>query len=303
MNTKELITRFEAYLLTEKRVAKNTFGAYQSDLKQFISFLETIHTPLMEVTVIQLKEYVHSLYNASIGPRSIKRKISTLKTLFNYLNRTYDTPNLASELLMPKIDKKLPRYLSQEEVHHLLTIAAQESSPQGIRNSTMLYLLYVSGMRISELTQLKVSDLHFDTDFIIVQGKGGKQRIVPIPEAILAKIKEYIKQVYTLLTHQKMGAQGSDYLFPVLYGSKIKPISRQAFWIILKKIVTKAGIARSISPHQLRHSLATHMLKNGADLRSLQLLLGHENLATVEIYTHVETSHLRSVYDKKHPRS
>jgi site-specific recombinase XerD len=303
MDTKKLLTSFEAYLLTEKCVAKNTFAAYQNDLKQFELFLNEIKIVLQEVQTDHLKTFIHKLHNQEVGARSIKRKISTLKTLFNYLNRLHDMPNCADQLVMPKIEKKLPRYLSQDEVHQLLTVAAAQKGPQAIRNSTILYLLYCSGMRISELTLLKISDLDFDGSCITVNGKGGKQRIIPINQLILSKIKEYINNVYPLLTHQKNMAQGTDYLFPVLYNHKVRPITRQAFWIILKKIVAKAGIVRSISPHQLRHSLATHMLKNGADLRSLQLLLGHETLATVEIYTHVETSHLRSVYDKKHPRS
>lgn len=303
MENQTLITQFQAYLLAEKRVTHNTFLSYSSDLSQFLGFLTNHQLQITQLSLAELKDFIQTIYAVGSGACTVKRKISVIKAFFAYLNRTYQLIDIAADLIIPKIEKKLPRYLSQEEVHKLLEIAAQEKSPQGIRNSTMLYLLYVSGMRISELTQLKISDVHCENDMVLVNGKGGKQRIVPVPEIMIAKIKEYLLTVYQLLTHQNTTNQTNQYLFPVIYSGKIKPISRQAFWIILKKIVKKAGIDRVISPHQLRHSLATHLLKNGADLRSLQLLLGHENLATVEIYTHVETSHLRAIYDKKHPRS
>lgn len=162
--------------------------------------------------------------------------------------------------------------------------------------------MYVSGMRVSELINLNVSDIHFDTGFIAVTGKGGKQRMIPIPQSMLAMIREYIQTVQRGI-YMRRPTKESDYLFPVYYGKKIKAITRQACWGIIQKICKNAGIKRAISPHQLRHSLATHMLKKGADLRSLQMILGHENISTVQVYTHVETTHLREVYDKKHPRS
>jgi integrase/recombinase XerD len=167
----------------------------------------------------------------------------------------------------------------------------------------MLYLLYVTGMRISELTNLTVSDIQFDTGFISVRGKGGKGRLVPIPEAIVLDIKSYLNEIHPKLLGKKSEFRSSDYLFPVLYAGKLKHITRQAFWAILKKMAILACVKKSLSPHKLRHSLATHLLRKGANLRSLQLLLGHENLSTVQIYTHIDTSYLRQVYDKYHPRS
>jgi len=164
----------------------------------------------------------------------------------------------------------------------------------------MLYLLYISGMRVSELIALRTTDFHFDTGFISVTGKGSKQRMIPLPHAISSLIKNYFNTLATLFETVN---DRSSYIFPVMYGKIIKPISRQSCWLILKKLCIKVGIMRSISPHQLRHSFATHMLSKGADLRSLQLLLGHESIGTVQTYTHVETSQLRTIYDKKHPRS
>lgn len=302
MEIEQIIVQFEAYLLTEKRIAKNSFKAYKSDISQFVVFLQNNKISFEGCTLQQLKEFIHLLHKNGISARAIARKISALKLLYLFLYRRFSINNIAIELVSPKLEKKLPRYLTEEEVERLLHISDLDTSIQGVRNSMIVYLLYVSGMRISELIGLTVSDIQCDTGIITVQGKGGKQRIVPIPDIILDRIKSYIQKVQN--TTKNSGVHKEFfYLFPVLYGKKIKPISRQAFWVILKKICVKAGITRNISPHQLRHSLATHMLKNGMDLRSLQLLLGHENLSTVEIYTHVETTHLRNVYDKKHPRS
>ena len=201
-------------------------------------------------------------------------------------------PDLGQQLTFPKIEKRLPNYLSEQEIEILLQMADRDTSTLGKRNKVMLYLLYVTGLRITELTTLKTSAIQWDTGFLHVEGKGGKQRMIPLPQPMrsLELLKEYADKQ-------------RDYLFPIRYAGTIRPITRQAFWGILKQLWKKTGIAKSISPHQLRHSLATHLLKRGADLRSLQLLLGHENLSTVQIYTHVETSHLRTIYNKKHPRS
>jgi len=288
----ELQTKFEAYLLTEKRVSTNTFTAYKQDITQFVNFLNKEFIVIEQIKKNDLKNFLSYLYNLKLSSRSVARKISSLKIFFFYLHQQFGWKNLGEELYIPKIEKKLPQYLTESEIQLLLTTAEQDQTAIGRRNSVMLYLLYVSGMRISELIMLKTSALHFDTGFITVCGKGGKQRMVPIPSFVMTMIKTYLNTLPI-----------TNYLFPVIYGKKIKPISRQAFWVVLKTLCKKAGIKKAISPHQLRHSLATHLLKKGADLRSLQLLLGHENISTVEVYTHIEVSHLRETYDKKHPRS
>lgn len=303
MKPSELLTKFEAYLLTERRVAENTFGAYKRDTAQFITFVEKHKIKLERISKKQLQDFLRYLYGLKLSARSVSRKISALKLFFFYLNRQFGWKNIAEELLFPKIEKKLPQYLSEDEIKQILTSADQDTSEIGIRNKVMLFLMYASGMRVSELTKLKVSDIHFDTGFISVDGKGGKQRMIPVPQRMLSMIKEYLETVYHSLIHSRSTVRESEHLFPVKYGNRIKPISRQSFWGIIKRICKKAGIKRSVFPHQLRHSLATHMLKNGADPRSLQILLGHESISTVQIYTHVETSHLRKIYDKKHPRS
>lgn len=301
MNMEQLQTKFEAYLLTEKRVATNTLSSYKRDLEQFIAFMQKESLSIDLLTGDDLKKFVHYLFGLKLSARSIARKISTLKAFFSYLHTHFDIKNSAKELCFPKIEKKLPAYLSEEEVKRILTQAEQDTSVLGARNTIMLYLLYVSGMRVSELIMLRVADFHFDTGFVSVTGKGGKQRMIPLPLAIISLLQSYIQSIQNSI--KEINNKNSFYVFPIVYGKIIKPISRQSCWMILKKLCLNAGIKRPVSPHQLRHSFATHMLGNGADLRSLQMLLGHETISTVQIYTHVETSQLRKIYDKKHPRS
>lgn len=295
----EQIEQFLTYLLTEKRVSRNTFCAYRTDILQFSQFLEKKQIFFVDCSLKELKEFLHLLKNENISATSMARKISTLKQFYHFANQRWNNDNLAEQLTFPKIEKKLPHYLSEQDVEKLLAGSQQDTSPIGMRNRVMLYLLYVTGLRITELTQLLTSSILWDSGFLKVEGKGGKQRMVPLPEAMRASLKEYLEKYHSTLSHSRK----TDYLFPILYAGTIRPITRQAFWGILKQLCAKAGLPKSISPHQLRHSLATHLLKRGADLRSLQMLLGHENLSTVQIYTHVETSHLRKIYDKKHPRS
>ena len=301
MDIKQIQTKFEAYLLTEQRVATNTFFSYKRDINQFVLFLDRNSIEFKAITSDKLKEFVHYLYGLKLSARSIARKISTLKTFFSYLTAHFDIKNSAKELHIPKIEKRLPTYLTQDEVTRVLTCSEKDRTPLGVRNSMMIYLLYASGMRVSELVNIKISDIHFDTNFISIEGKGGKQRMIPLPQSVMTLLHNYI-QTQTKISSTD-SSKHSSYLFPILYGKKVKPISRQSCWAILKKICEQAGIKRVISPHQLRHSFATHMLEKGVDLRSLQVLLGHEEITTVEVYTHVETSQLRKIYDKKHPRS
>lgn len=293
-------TKFETYLLTEKCVSPHTFAAYKNDIDQFHAFLKDKSITLEEATVADLKLFLSWLSDKGLSPRTRSRKISSLKLFYTYIHKEFGIANRAQDLTFPKLEKRLPSYLSEEEVDALLSVVDTANSQQGLRNKTMLYLLYVTGMRISEMISLEVSDIHFDTALLSVIGKGDKGRMIPLPDFILKIIKEYLNTVHTSFVEKHKNV---PYLFPVIYGKKIKPISRQAFWMILKQLWAKTGIKKSIFPHKLRHSFATHMLKEGADLRSLQLLLGHENVSTVQIYTHVETSYLRLVYDKKHPRS
>jgi integrase/recombinase XerD len=300
MNAEQMHVKFEAYLLTERHVTTNTFASYRRDIKQFINFLDKKSCAINDVDGAVVKEFVHYLYGLKLAARSIARKISALKTFFIYINAHFGINNSAKELHIPKIEKRLPTYLTEDEIGKVLACSEKDTTPLGVRNSIMIYLLYGSGMRVSELVNVKIADLHFDTGFVSVVGKGGRHRMIPLPQSILGLIANYLK---TYMAAEFSTIKNPVYLFPIVYGQKIKPISRQSCWGILKKLCEAAGIKRAISPHQLRHSFATHMLEKGADLRSLQVLLGHEDINTVEVYTHVETSQLRKIYDKKHPRS
>lgn len=298
----EAISAFEIYLLTERRVAQNTVLGYLSDLRQLESYLlRKKIVNFAEIDAELLKSFLKNLRsNNGIGAHSLARKISALKMFFKFLEQRYHLSNLAIGLIFPKLPHKLPQFLSEAEVEHLLQVAAQDSSDLGIRNRTMLLLLYVTGMRVTELTELRVQSIQFDEGLISVHGKGDKQRLVPVSPEVLQLIRhEYLANVYPRLTNGKV----TEYLFPTIYGGQIQNITRQSFWLILKELAQLAGIDRPLSPHQLRHSLATHLLRKGANLRLLQTLLGHERLATVQIYTHVDLEYLRQIYDQHHPRS
>jgi integrase/recombinase XerD len=303
MNTDDqLITAFETHLLTEKRVAKNTFLAYQRDIKQLVTFLREQQLTLFKATKTHLKRFLKQLKQQKIKARTLSRKISAIKLLYSYLNEHFNVPNKAEALIFPKIEKTLPLYLTEEEIERLFRVANRFTSARGIRNKTMLSFLYATGMRITELLQLTIPQINFETGFVHVTGKGNKERSIPIQQAVLTLLGNYLKNTYKLLLPRKT-EQRSQQLFFTTYRNDIKPMSRQSFWIILKKMLRQAQITKNVSPHTLRHSLATHLLKNGANLRSLQLLLGHEQLSTVQIYTHLETSQIRKIYDEKHPRS
>jgi len=303
MTDKRLITKFESYLLTERRVAQNTFDAYSRDLEQLSLFLKKRTVTFKTIEPQDLKDFLKLLKKDGLTARSMARKISCFKTFFLYLDEYFDIANPTEQLILPKLEKKLPQYLTEKEIEKLFRVADLDKTPLGVRNKVMLYLLYTSGTRISELVHLTISHIDFSNGFIMVPGKGGKERMIPLPKHMLTIVHNYLEQVFPLLTSKEGQELTTDYVFPTYYGKKLRPMTRQSFWMYLKRLSFEADIKKDLSPHKLRHSLATHLLKNGADLRSLQLLLGHEQLTTVQIYTHVETSHLRKIYDDKHPRS
>lgn len=298
-----IFAQFESYMLTERCVARNTFHAYRRDLRQLEAFLQSHNIDVPDIKIKDIKLFLGTLKLAKLTARSMARKISAMKVFFTYAHERFGIKNCGEHLTVPKIKKGLPHFLSESEIEALLRVTEIDTTAVGIRNKVIMYLLYVSGMRISELVSMRVSDIHFDIGFLKIKGKGEKERMIPVPELMQQMLRDYLMTGHRDFMTKKGGTEQNDYLFPTWYAGSIKPITRQACWIILNNLWLKTGIQKTISPHQLRHSLATHMLKNGVDLRSLQHILGHENIGTVEIYTHVETSHIREVYDKKHPRS
>lgn len=293
--------QFQTYLLAEKRVSPNTVQAYATDIRQLLDFIAS-RTADTELHVNDLKAYLVALKKTDLASRSMARKVSSMKAFFGYLHRFHGCQNIAESLMFPKLERRLPKCLTEDDIEALMKAAASDTSKMGERNRIMICLLYVSGMRISELINLRTQDIHEDTNLISVHGKGGKGRMIPVAREIITLLSEYVESNKIRCKSRSIPVN-QEFLFPVYYAGHSKPMTRQSCWGIIKKIWSTTGIQKTISPHMLRHSLATHMLKNGADLRSLQMLLGHENLSTVQIYTHLDTSYLRSVYNAKHPRS
>lgn len=294
--------QFEAYLLTEKRVSDNTFAAYSRDIRQLCNYLKGRRVRIVKCAKEHLRAFLKSLKEQGVSAKSLSRKISAIMLFYSFLKDRYKFPNVAGVLTFPSVEKRLPNYLSEDEVQQLLGAANLDASYRGVRNKVMLYLLYASGVRVSELVAMTIDQLHFDSGFVHVVGKGKKERVIPLPKNLLDLLRYYLDHVHAKLLPPQFAGK-ANYLFFAVHRNAIKPMSRQFFWQILKKVLKQAGIVRNVSPHSLRHSLATHLLKNGADIRSLQMLLGHENLATVQIYTHLSNPQLREVYDKKHPRA
>lgn len=296
---KDITPNFHAYLVTERRVAPNTFAAYKKDLEQLCEYLATQQRTLPQAQAQDLKNFIQSLVEQDITHRSISRKISCIKLFYNYAQERHGWPNHGAQLVFPVLEKRLPRFLNEEQVDTLLATAAADTSATGVRNKVMIFLLYGTGMRISELVSLTKQQIRWDLKNILVYGKGSKDRAIPLPESLEQLLRDYITKVHPTLTKKAV----TDYLFPVNYKNGFQPMSRQSFWLLLKKMALKSGSPAWISPHIIRHSFATHLLARGVNLRALQLLLGHESIDTVQVYTHVSNTFVRKVYDKKHPRS
>jgi integrase/recombinase XerD len=305
-NFSGLFLKFQDYLLSEKCVATNTLEAYKRDIEQFLDFVQKEQglTELNQITSEHVKEFLKQMrHNMGLGAKSASRKLSAIKTFANYLARYHDFIPFTQGVMFPQLPKQLPRHLTQEQMQTLFQAADQDGSILGQRNKVMLSLLYVCGVRVSELVEMKTTNLNFQEHCLQVSGKGGKERIIPLPPELILLLQAYLSRIHGHLLGTGKKQLQSEYLFPILYAGKVDHITRQAFWRIVKDIAKKSGLMHAISPHTLRHSLATHLLKRGANLRHLQTLLGHEKINTVQVYTHLELSHLRDLYDKYHLRA
>jgi len=302
----DYLALFQSYLLAERHLARNSVMSYMLDIAKLERLLAGQGTAsLFEATPAHLKAYVRSLHTAKAQPRTIARKISSMKVFFGFLADRFGIANSAADLVVPKIDKTLPVFLTHDEIKAMMQTALLEATTsRGKRNALMLQLLYATGLRITELITLRLENINFDTGFLNVIGKGGRQRDIPLPLVVCEQLQNYVDTLLPESIKEVSGELSPKlFLFPLVRNKKIKPITRQAFWIILKKILAASGVHKNVSPHTLRHSIATHLLQAGADIRSLQLLLGHERMSTVEIYTHLDKSMVRKAYDKKHPRA
>lgn len=297
MNWKQAQKDYEHYLKIERGLANNSIENYGRDIEKLVLFLD--QNSLSENPIKIQKETVQKfIYEIAkvVNPRSQARIISGLKSFFNYLVfEDYRADNPMDLIESPKIGRKLPDTLSEEEINTLIE-AINLSKPEGERNRAMLETLYGCGLRVSELITLQISDLYFDEDFIKVTGKGDKQRFVPISEVNKKYINIYRNEIRV---HQKIQKGSDDILFLNRRG---KQLTRAMIFTIIKNLAEKIELKKSISPHTFRHSFATHLLENGADLRAIQQMLGHESITTTEVYMHVDRTHLAKVMNEFHPR-
>lgn len=292
----QIIIKYKQYLRLEKSLSENTIAAYTCDLEKLILYLEEEKTNILDVRLEHLENFTACLRDIGICPRSQARILSGVRSFYHYLLIEEYIKQDPTELLeSPQIGKHLPDILSVEEIDSLIN-AIDRSTREGERNCAILETLYSCGLRVSELCNLKISDLYLNEGFIKVEGKGSKQRLVPISPKAIKEIKTYfISRDEGLI---KPGYE--DFLFISKFG---KNISRIMVFYIIKELANKIGLKKTISPHTFRHSFATHLLEGGANLRAIQCMLGHENIGTTEIYTHIDRARLRNEIINHHPRN
>jgi integrase/recombinase XerD len=287
---------FLQYLAAERRLSANTIQAYQADLVALLGFLADQPKPFpVAVEHDQLRDYLFQCRREGISNRSNARRISAVRAFFRFLLAEKIVPEDPSRLLdLPKSGHKLPRVLTAREIDRLLA-GATGNDPLSLRNKAMLHLLYATGLRVSELVSLPVAALHLTGGYLRILGKGNKERLVPFGEEAKERLEAYLRLGRFSLLQKK----SSDLLFLTRKG---RAMTRLRFWQIIRETALAAGIRTDISPHMLRHSFATHLLEHGADLRSVQLMLGHADIATTQIYTHVDSDRLKSIHRRFHPR-
>ena len=291
-----LIDHYLNHLVTEKGLSQNTIESYYRDLVRFTAYIKSRKVNCIEAvdTALVLKHII-ALRNDGLSPTSRARHLVSLRGFFKYLlhmNEIDSDPTRTIDL--PKTTLKLPDVLTVDEVQRLLN-APDLSRPTGLRNATMLETIYAAGLRVSELIHLKMGNVNLEAGFVRVLGKGAKERIVPIGSHARDRIDDYTSTARPLLLKSLV----SEYLFVARAG---KPMTRQGFWKLLKGYARSCGLIKEITPHSLRHSFASHLLEGGADLRSVQIMLGHTDISTTQIYTHVARDHLIRIHRRYHPR-
>lgn len=289
------LQEFLAYASVEKGLSANSIAAYRRDLTRLSEFLAGRDAYVSGASNADLRGFVDGLYEAGLSARSVARYLSSIRSLYRYLvDQGQIVEDPSANLASPGRWKTLPKFLTYDEVDQLLAAPPPET-PLGSRDVAMLQLLYATGLRVSELVAVRLSDLDSKTGIVRTVGKGNKTRLVPVGRTALEAIESYVEQHRQAILKNA----SSEFLFVTSLG---RSMSRQAFWKLLRKYGLVAGIDKRITPHVLRHSFATHLLERGADLRSLQLMLGHADISTTQIYTHVLRSRMRKIYDSYHPR-
>jgi integrase/recombinase XerD len=294
------VQQFLDHLRVERELSVATLAAYGHDLSALATFLAGRGIDdVATVRPVDLLDYLAELTAKKISARSQARALVAQRQFFKFLRseRLCET-NPTEEIDLPRFGRKLPAFLSLDEVDRLLA-APGRSTPRGLRDSAMLETLYAAGLRVSELVKLRLGDINLDAGYLVAFGKGKKQRVVPLGDAAIATLRSYLESARSLFL-KSSSRPSEDAIFLTRLG---RSMTRQAFWKILTAHARAAGITKAISPHKLRHSFATHLVERGADLRSVQTMLGHADIGTTEIYTHLSRAHLRSVYDKFHPRA
>jgi integrase/recombinase XerD len=299
MKWDDSIKGFEEYLRLEKGLSQNSINAYINDINKLMDYLKATYkgiTP-QKVKLNHLRNFIEWLNEKNVSPRTQARTISGIKSYFKYLlieDKINSDPTTLLE--SPKIGRKLPDILSTEEIDTLIS-AIDLEKPEGQRNKAILETLYSCGLRVSELVNLKVSNLFFNQGYIKVEGKSDKERLVPVSERAIVEIKKYIN---TYRKNLKIAPEAQDILFLNRRGQML---SRVMIFTIIKNLATKIDLGKKISPHTFRHSFATHLIDGGADLRAVQEMLGHESILTTEIYTHLDREYLKDTINQFHPRS
>ena len=301
MTLDALINAFLNYIKVEKGLAANTSSAYARDLRKFARFAALRELTPATVSRADLIEYLGSLYHEHLDSRTVARHLVSLRNVFRFaLTEEAITADPTLNLESPKVRKSLPSYLRMEEVDRLLT-QPDLATPYGLRDQAMIEVLYSTGLRVSELVGLRVFDLDVRMGCLRCVGKGDKERLVPVGRKAMAAVQQYLGTGRpALLDRRRKGSPATPFLFINRSGTRI---SRIGVWRILSQCGRRAGIRTSLSPHKLRHSFATHLLERGADLRSVQLMLGHADISTTQIYTHVVEERLKQVYKAHHPRA
>jgi integrase/recombinase XerD len=291
-----LIDTYLTYLRDVRRVSSNTVESYARDLGALAAFAENNGLEVETLTRSHLEAFVRAQMSCGLAPRSVARSVACVRGFYRFIaveEKRENSP--ADDLRAPRAWAALPRFLDVEEVDRLLA-APDISTPRGLRDKALIEVLYATGMRVSELVSVRPNDLHLEEGYLTCVGKGDKQRIVPVGQSAAEWIRRYVQGA-----RGELARRGSPWLF--VNARDGGPLSRVGFWKVLKEYGRKAGLPRDLSPHVLRHSFATHLLERGADLRSIQMMLGHADLSTTQIYTHVLEARLRAVYDKFHPRA
>jgi integrase/recombinase XerD len=298
-DTKSLVDEFSDYLQVQRAVSENTLSSYQADLRQFLDYLDKDNKRVVSFVSVnekKMRTYLDSLAKQKISLRSIQRKISTLRIFFRYLQKKGYTDKFPLEgVKTPRLDVQLPEVFSAKEVESLMK-APDAELPLGMRDVTMLELMYSCGLRVTEMLDLTLADIQWEDGSILIRGKRGKERWVPMGKFAQAALLRYIEQARNDL----MKGRYHDHVFVNQRGLRL---TRQGFWKILKGYSAKLKFKKELHPHTLRHSFASHMLERGADLRSIQELLGHSDIATTQIYTQISSTKLRKDYDEYHPRA